>query len=423
MKYRIISALVAALIPTICFAADNLQVTQGSGTTVAADEVTRNSISEKQQVIKIGLGAEGQHDGLLDAGQQDKSLSVPAVLPQNQSPIPVAGQRIASDTAETSSTSTVINATAHVAAVDDVIQFVGGTAANLGRQRVVASVATNTITVSPAFTTAPANGDTFLILRPATPLMGNVNNSTTLGAGLIVNPDFRFQDNTANGLLKREDDAHVSLDAGVQCLSVRNEGLSTPASSGDYQYLASGTFGNSLSSIVYDPNIAVANQVVKQEDSGHASGDPGLPLFGVTNTASFFNRSGSQGDYVPPQIDADGRVAVNAFGAAVGDFVQGCNVAITTATTGDMIVADTDERFYITSWNCTNTGATATRVILEDDDGTDFANVMLPATTGFAATTFPTPLRMGAINKGVQVNVITAGSSTICCANGFKAAN
>lgn len=162
---------------------------------------------------------------------------------------------------------------------------------------------------------------------------------------------------------------------------------------------------------------------IKLEDSGHTSGDAGLQILGVTNTAAFFNRSGSQGDYVPPQIDTDGRMAVNAFGAQATEFIQGCNTAITTATTGAMLAADASNRFYISSWNCTNTGGAATRVILEDGDGTDFANVMLPATTGSASVQFPVPVRLGAINKAAQINVITTGTSTICCFNGFKAAN
>lgn len=44
--------------------ADNVAVTAGFGKTIAADEVTRNAISEKQQIIKIGFGTDGNHDGL-----------------------------------------------------------------------------------------------------------------------------------------------------------------------------------------------------------------------------------------------------------------------------------------------------------------------------------------------------------------------
>ena len=65
------------------------------------------------------------------------------------------------DTAETGSTDTVINATAHSAKIGDWIWFYSG---NCNRQcRRVSAIAANTITVSSAFSTAPANGDGFYI--------------------------------------------------------------------------------------------------------------------------------------------------------------------------------------------------------------------------------------------------------------------
>lgn len=44
--------------------ADNIEITSGTGTTIAADEVTRNATPEKQQIVKIGFGVDGAHDGL-----------------------------------------------------------------------------------------------------------------------------------------------------------------------------------------------------------------------------------------------------------------------------------------------------------------------------------------------------------------------
>lgn len=69
--------------------ADNVSITAGSGTVIAADEVTRNAISEKQQIIKISLGAEGAFDTLVDSGQQTMANSLPVVLASNQTSLPV----------------------------------------------------------------------------------------------------------------------------------------------------------------------------------------------------------------------------------------------------------------------------------------------------------------------------------------------
>lgn len=47
--------------------ADNITIRNASGTSVtcASDEVTRNSVSEQQQIVKMSLGADGSFDGLV----------------------------------------------------------------------------------------------------------------------------------------------------------------------------------------------------------------------------------------------------------------------------------------------------------------------------------------------------------------------
>lgn len=70
--------------------ADNVEITSGTGTTIAADEVTRNAVLEKQQIIKVALGADGAHDTLVDSGQQTMANSVPVVVASDQTAIPVS---------------------------------------------------------------------------------------------------------------------------------------------------------------------------------------------------------------------------------------------------------------------------------------------------------------------------------------------
>lgn len=74
------------------------------------------------------------------------------------------GTAVGSDAAEATTTSTVIKATAHVAAVGDQIIMTSGTYD--GEAREVSEVAANTITVSAAFSGAPSAADTFNIIRP-----------------------------------------------------------------------------------------------------------------------------------------------------------------------------------------------------------------------------------------------------------------
>lgn len=72
--------------------ADNITIKDGADAdqVVACDEVTRNATPEKQQIVKIGLGAEGAHDLVLDSGQQAMAASLPVALASDQASVPVA---------------------------------------------------------------------------------------------------------------------------------------------------------------------------------------------------------------------------------------------------------------------------------------------------------------------------------------------
>lgn len=111
----------------------------------------------------------------------------------------VSSSYIATDAAETGSTSTVINATAHVARVGDSIAFKTGTAGNIQAWSVVSAVAANTITVANAFPATPANGDTFYVLRPSATF--STNTPTGYNA-LAVALDSNAQFSTSSGILK-----------------------------------------------------------------------------------------------------------------------------------------------------------------------------------------------------------------------------
>lgn len=75
--------------------------------------------------------------------------------------MPMFARQDLADTSETASTASTIIATAHAVKVGDWIWFYSG---NLNRQsRRVASITTNSFTVSSPFSQAPANGDSFYI--------------------------------------------------------------------------------------------------------------------------------------------------------------------------------------------------------------------------------------------------------------------
>jgi len=65
--------------------ADNVDVTEGSGAVIAADEIA----GIKYQRVKLALGAPGEAADL-DSGQQTMDRSVPVVLASDQPPIAIS---------------------------------------------------------------------------------------------------------------------------------------------------------------------------------------------------------------------------------------------------------------------------------------------------------------------------------------------
>lgn len=324
--------------------------------------------------------------------------------------------KVTTDTAETSSTTTVINATTHSARVGDALLFTAG-AANTNAWSTVSAVTANTITLSNALPGAPANGDAFTILRP-TPigvtLASGTNNA--LG-GMNVTLDYNTQSSIPTGILKLEDVGHTTGDAGVFSLNIVNEtAASLGGSNLDYGAAAVSSKGAILPDLNTDFRISSTKSPLKPEDEAFAA-DSAVMMSGGQSLSALAQSVGTSGDAAPPAQDLANRQIISF--APSGEIVAGCNSAITTATTGTIIAATASKFTFVTSLSCTNTGAAATRVILEDGAGNDLANVMLAATTGFATVTFPSPVRTSVVNSVIQANVITTSSSTICCASGY----
>lgn len=95
-----------------------------------------------------------------------------------------------SDTAETASTTTLINATAHIARAGDAVIFSAGTAANIGAWSPICSVTTNSLTLCNALPVTPSNGDAFRIERPS--LIGMSSATGTGGGSLNVSLSSAF---------------------------------------------------------------------------------------------------------------------------------------------------------------------------------------------------------------------------------------
>ncbi len=220
--------------------------------------------------------------------------------------IPVGYISTGTDAAEAGSTVTVINAVAHAARVNDVIQFYGGAAGNINVWSPVKAVTANTITVTNAFPTAPQATDGFYVLRPT--ILQASSPAVGTGASLGVFIDRVNQVTTAGGLLKAEDVASASGDAGVMSLGINNRSrTSFNAVNGDYTPIGVGDMGNVLSSPIFDINITNGAQTIRLEDQPFADQDALTMSGGVLNEALATFSSTSQ-DIVPVALTRVGSV-------------------------------------------------------------------------------------------------------------------
>lgn len=229
--------------------ADNVSITAGTGTTIAADEVTRNATSEKQQLIKIAIGTDGNYEGMV----------------ATTFPLPVGG----TDALALGKAEDAAHASGHTGA------FV------LAIRRDTAAALTDT------------TGD----------YTGMAANS--FGA-LQINVDSDFQASTAKGILKAEDGVHTSGDAGVMILGVRADAdASGTGTDGDYGFLAL----DSLNRLKIAAGSG-ATSLGKLEDNPHSSGDLGVMVLGVrTDTAG--TGAGTTGDYSFMAVGQSGSVKVD----------------------------------------------------------------------------------------------------------------
>lgn len=121
----------------------------------------------------------------------------------------------------------------------------------------------------------------------------------------------------ASNLGKAEDAVHASGDVGVMSLAVRADTAAATAANGDYHPLlvdASGRLHVSVGAQV--PGTGATN-LGKAEDAVHASGDTGVMMLAVRNDAGT-TLAGTNGDYAPLGVDANGHLRVTITGQVPG---------------------------------------------------------------------------------------------------------
>lgn len=229
------------------------------------------------------------------------------------------------------------------------------------------------------------------------------------------------------GLLKAEDAASASGDAGVAIFGVRNDtAAALTGSNTDYGSPVVNQYGGVVADldIRFQGNGTSARSPIRAEDDVSASGDAGvIPLVRGVGTGSLAPSAGTSGDYEWQNNDSDGRLFVNPYGANPPQFFSSCSSAITGTSRTAIKAAVASNRIYVNSITCSNNSAVNSQADFSDGAGAQLAagNITALGGIGFTAT-FPTPLR-GTVNTDFSVTLTTTATSTICCATGFTSPN
>jgi hypothetical protein len=384
---RLLALLIVALIPALA-QAQLIAVQNEAGATKAPDAGDTNNNVAVDRALRLLVSVSSGGGGNLPLAIIPVSNSTGLNGPLSS----INGYfNVGTDTIEAASTTTVLNLTAHVARVGDIIVPTGGTAGNIGVEIPVCAVATNSVTLCYPLPATPST-DAITIRRPKplfTPL---------------------------------EDSAHVSGDTGIIPLGVvQTLGSGTQvilsSTSLDYVPPANNLYGASLIDWQYHLKGNGSTSPLQLEDIAFPA-DGAVVMSGAQAVSAIAQTVGTTGDAAPPSMDLGNRLVTTA--APTGSLYRGCNTAVTTATTGTILAAVASNFTYLTAVSCTNSGAAASFITIEDGDGSDIAVGYLAATMGTEKFTFPiVPARTGAVNKAIQVNVATTNTSTVCCAIGY----
>jgi hypothetical protein len=136
----------------------------------------------------------------------------------------------------------------------------------------------------------------------------------------------------ATNLGKAEDAAHSSGDIGVMALAVRQDtAAALGGTDGDYMPpIVDATGRLWVHCSALEPGTA-ATSLGKAEDAAHTSGDVGVMSLGVRNDTHTTGLSGTDGDYTPIQVDASGKVGIR------GTFAE--DAAHTSGDLGHFVLA------------------------------------------------------------------------------------
>jgi hypothetical protein len=374
-----------------------------------------------QQVVTVGSGGSGLSQSVAPVSRQSALNGVP--IPQIK-----GTYNRASDTVEAASTTTVLNLTAHSARVGDVIKFRNGT--NTGAEVPVCSVTTDTVTLCAALVADPSTADIWINSpQSIASFMAGGDSTPANGASLAVAIDSGYQNAAATGILKLEDAAHVSGDAGVAVWGIRNETPATFADgNGDYSPLSLNRYGTLNVQLAWNGATSTGGLQTDipymPEDVAVGAGQ--VVMLAGARVKGDFNASAADLDAATINVDLDGRLATNPWGADTSETGQSCGTATASTANVEIKAAIVSTRIYVGSITCASSDADNATNINFKDGSTVVAvggvNQMATTSAGTFTAQFNPPLR-GTVNTAFNFNTAVSTSSVICCASWYTSGN
>lgn len=103
--------------------ADNITL-PGVGEIVATDQITRDSVLQHFQILKLALGAENTFDGYLTFGQAAMAASLPVVIASNQSAVSISGTVTANAGTNLNTSALALESGGNLAAIRTAIEII-----------------------------------------------------------------------------------------------------------------------------------------------------------------------------------------------------------------------------------------------------------------------------------------------------------
>lgn len=409
--YKVLATALTLLLPSLVLAQESFIQNEAQTTFYStAGTAAKAAVDKKGNIYVIPVSTSGLTESVIPISNNTSLNGIGTGT--------VGWTTVSSPTVTTGSTTTVIQITgiSSTARVGDAFQAATGTAANIGSWSPIIAVATNAITVSNAFPTAPVNTDTGRLLRP-TPIGSSAQ--STAGSSINVNLSSNTNIDTSSPV-RAEDVAFANAEGVMMAGGVNNSaGNSFNATAGDVTPFAVSGLGAILPDL--NPVLQSSNSPIKNEDAAFSDGQ-GVIMAGYQAVSAIVQSVSTTGDAAPPSMDLGNRLVIT--NAPAGETFQSCGTA--TAVTSDVAIKTSvaSNRMYVTSFTCKNTSIVASSTLDFKDGSTVIAVggigalVAASGTSGSFNVTFPVPLR-GTSATALNFATNTAVTSVTCCASGY----